>query len=72
MKGDNTINADTDYQSDAMEEIVIDPSDRGSASPVIVISLIIGGVAVTIIIIAAYNIVIYGNNRHMKRPRKRR
>ena len=72
VKGDNTINADTDYQSDAMEEIVIDPSDRGSASPVIVISLIIGGVAVTIIIIAAYNIVIYGNNRHRKRRRKRR
>lgn len=72
VKGDNTIDADTDYQSDAMEEIVIDPSDRGSASPVIVISLIIGGVAVTIIIIAAYNIVIYGNNRHRKRRRKRR
>ena len=72
VKGDNTINADTDYQSDAMEEIVIDPSDRGSASPVIVISLIIGGVAVTIIIIAAYNIAIYGNNRHRKRRRKRR
>ena len=72
VKGDNTINADTDYQSDAMEEIVIDPSDRGSASPIIVISLIIGGVAVTIIIIAAYNIAIYGNNRHRKRRRKRR
>lgn len=72
LKGDNTIDADTDYQSDAMEEIVIDPSDRGSASPVIVISLIIGGVAVTIIIIAAYNIAIYGNNRHRKRRRKRR
>ena len=72
VKGDNTINADTDYQSDAMEEIVIDPSDRGSASPVIVISLIIGGVAVTIIIIAAYNIAIYGNNRHRKRRKKRR
>lgn len=72
MKGDDTIDADTDYQSDAMEEIVIDPSDRGSASPVIVISLIIGGVAVTIIIIAAYNIAIYGNNRHRKRRRKRR
>lgn len=72
VKGDDTIDADTDYQSDAMEEIVIDPSDRGSASPVIVISLIIGGVAVTIIIIAAYNIAIYGNNRHRKRRRKRR
>ena len=72
VKGDDTIDADTDYQSDAMEEIVIDPSDRSSASPVIVISLIIGGVAVTIIIIAAYNIVIYGNNRHRKRRRKRR
>ena len=72
LKGDDTIDADTDYQSDAMEEIVIDPSDRGSASPVIVISLIIGGVAVTIIIIAAYNIAIYGNNRHRKRRKKRR
>ena len=72
LKGDDTTDADTDYQSDAMEEIVIDPSDRGSASPVIVISLIIGGVAVTIIIIAAYNIVIYGNNRHRKRRKKRR
>ena len=72
VKGDDTTDADTDYQSDAMEEIVINPSDRGSASPVIVISLIIGGVAVTIIIIAAYNIVIYGNNRHRKRRRKRR
>ena len=72
LKGDNTIDADTDYQSDAMEEIVINPSDRGSASPVIVISLIIGGVAVTIIIIAAYNIAFYGNNRHRKRRRKRR
>lgn len=71
VKGDDTIDADTDYQSDAMEEIVIDPSDRGSASPVIVISLIIGGVAVTIIIIAAYNIAIYGNNKHRKRRRKR-
>ena len=72
LKGDDTIDPDTDYQSDAMEEIVIDPSDRGSASPVIVISLIIGGVAVTIIIIAAYNIAIYGNNRHRKRRKKRR
>ena len=72
LKGDDTIDADTDYQSDAMEDIVIDPSDRGSASPVIVISLIIGGVAVTIIIIAAYNIAIYGNNRHRKRRKKRR
>lgn len=72
VKGDDTIDADTDYQSDAMEEIVIDPSDRDSASPVIVISLIIGGVAVTIIIIAAYNIAIYGNNRHRKRRRKHR
>ena len=72
LKGDEKIVADTDYQSDAMEEIVIDPSDRGSASPVIVIALIIGGVAVTIIIIAAYNIAIYGNNRHRKRRKKRR
>ena len=72
LKGDDTTDADTDYQSDAMEEIVINPSDRGSASPVIVIALIIGGVAVTIIIIAAYNIAIYGNNRHRKRRRKRR
>ena len=72
MKGDDTIDADTDYQSDAMQEIVINPSDRSLVSPVIVISLIIGGVAVTIIIIAAYNIAFYGNNRHRKRRRKRR
>ena len=72
LKGDDTIDADTDYQSDAMQEIVINPSDRSLVSPVIVISLIIGGVAVTIIIIAAYNIAIYGNNRHRKRRRKRR
>ena len=72
LKGDDTIDADTDYQSDAMQEIVINPSDRSLVSPVIVISLIIGGVAVTIIIIAAYNIAIYGNNRHRKRRKKRR
>ena len=72
LKGDNTIEADTDYQSDAMQEIVINPSDRSLVSPIIVISLIIGGVAVTIIIIAAYNIAFYGNNRHRKRRRKRR
>ena len=72
LKGDEKIDADTDYQSDAMQEIVINPSDRSLVSPVIVISLIIGGVAVTIIIIAAYNIAIYGNNRHRKRRRKRR
>ena len=72
LKGDEKIVADTDYQSDAMEEIVINPSDRSLVSPVIVISLIIGGVAVTIIIIAAYNIAIYGNNRHRKRRKKRR
>ena len=72
VKGDKTFDADKDYQSDAMEEIVINPSDRSLVSPVIVISLIIGGVAVTIIIIAAYNIAIYGNNRHRKRRRKRR
>ena len=72
VKGDKTIDADTDYQSDAMQEIVINPSDRSLVSPVIVISLIIGGVAVTIIIIAAYNIAFYGNNRHRKRRRKRR
>ena len=72
LKGDEKIDADTDYQSDAMQEIVINPSDRSLVSPVIVISLIIGGVAVTIIIIAAYNIAFYGNNRHRKRRRKRR
>ena len=72
LKGDDTIDADTDYQSDAMQEIVINPSDRSLVSPVIVISLIIGGVAVTIIIISAYNIAIYGNNRHRKRRKKRR
>ena len=72
LKGDEKIVADTDYQSDAMQEIVINPSDRSLVSPVIVISLIIGGVAVTIIIIAAYNIAIYGNNRHRKRRKKRR
>ena len=72
LKGDEKIDADTDYQSDAMQEIVINPSDRSLVSPVIVISLIIGGVAVTIIIIAAYNIAFYGNNRHRKRRKKRR
>lgn len=63
---------DRDISDAGMKEIVINPSDGNSVSPVIVIALLIGGVAVTIIIIAAYNIAFYGSKGQRKRRRRRR
>lgn len=63
---------DRDISDAGMKEIVINPSDDNLVSPVIVIALLIGGVAVTIIIIAAYNIAFYGSKGQRKRRRRRR
>ena len=63
---------DMDISDAGMKEIVINPSDDNSISPVIAIALLIGGVAVTIIIIAAYNITFYGSKGQRKRRRRRR
>ena len=63
---------DRDISDAGIKEIVINPSDGNSVSPVIVIALLIGGVAVTIIIIAAYNITFYGSKGQRKRRRRRR
>ena len=63
---------DRDISDAGMKEIVINPSDDNSVSPVIAIALLIGGVAVTIIIIAAYNITFYGSKGQRKRRRRRR